>query len=459
MADVRSMFYQVRVPEADRDLLRFLWWPGGDVSAELKDFRMKVHIFGAASSPSCSNFALRRTAEDSQSLFSTEVTDTARSNFYVDDCLRSAPTVEEARTIATEVQAVCARGGFHLTKFVSNKEGVLDEIPPQDRDDQSEQKELDLEERPKVKKALGVKWNMVEDTFGFCVNLREMKTVTRRQILSIIGAVYDPLGIAGPITLSGKLILQELIAMKIGWDETIPESQEQTWTRWLQDLSRLEDLEVRRSLKPEGFGPIVPLSKSRVAPLKRMTVPRLELAAATVAVRLNAVITRELEIPIDQVTFWTDSTTVLRYLNNVTARYQIYVANRLAIIKDESSPSQWRFVRSEENPADDASRGVKAGKLNKERWINGPEFLKKEESEWPSLPDGFEEADEHDAEVIRPRACYATGTQEQSATDRLLQHYSDWHRLRKAVAWMLRCKKYLQVKMLNAGREGEAPVT
>ena len=90
------------------------------------------------------------------------------------------------------------------------------------------------------------------------------------------------------------------------------------------------------------------MAKSRVAPLKEMTVPRMEQAAATVAVRLHATITNELEILIDDVTFWTDSTTVLRYINNEETRYKTYVANRLAVIRDESAPAQWR-VRSGTN--------------------------------------------------------------------------------------------------------------
>ena len=291
------------------------------------------------------------------------------------------------------------------------------------------------------------------------------------------------MGIAGPFILTGKLILQELITLKIGWEEAIPAGQELNWMRWLEELPKLEAFEVARALKPDGFGTIVScqlhhfndasmagygavsylrlandkgqvhcsivMAKSRVAPLKKMTIPRLELAAATVAVRLNAIITKELEIPIDQTIFWTDSTTALRYLNNDTGRYQTFVANRVAIIKDESSPSQWRFVRSEDNPADDASRGVKADTLlDKTRWFHGPDFLRKEESEWPRLPDSFEDKEEEDVDVIQPKVCCVTRAQE-TATDRLLDHYSDWYRLKKAVAWMLRFKKYLQAKRLR----------
>ena len=494
MADVRAMFYQVRVPESDRDLLRFLWWPDGDVSMEPKDYRMNVHIFGAASSPSCSNFALKRTAKDNQDDFSEEALATVRRNFYVDDCLRSLPSVEEAQSLSAELKTLCSRGGFELTKYVSNKEEALDGIPPEDRDGRATEKGLDLAEETRVKKALGVTWNLERDTLGFCVNVRQMEVVTRRRILSVISSVYDPLGVAGPFVLRGKLMLQELIALKIGWDDAVTPSQERKWTIWLEDLPKLEALEVERSLKPEGFGHVVScqlhhfsdasamgygavsylrlvndlgqihcaivMAKSRVAPLKKITIPRLELAAAAVAARLNMVIKKELDMKIDHTTFWTDSTAVLRYLRNETARYQVYVANRLAIIKAESSPSQWRFVRSEDNPADDASRGVKAGTLlNKSRWLHGPEFLHMEESGWPPQPEGLDTPEEHDDEVIRPRVCYTASVEKQNPTDKLIYHYSDWHRLKKAVAWMLRYKKYLQTKSLRCHGRDEGPVT
>ena len=136
-----------------------------------------------------------------------------------------------------------------------------------------------------------------------------------------------------------------------------------------------------------------------------MTVPRLKLAAAAVGARLNAIIRKELEIRIDQITFWTDSTTVLRYLWNETARYQVYVANRLAMIRDESSRSQWRYVKSDEYPADGASRGVKATSLLNHRWLHGPDFLQKEEKEWPTLPEGMEALEPEDDEVLQSKAC------------------------------------------------------
>ena len=129
------------------------------------------------------------------------------------------------------------------------------------------------------------------------------------------------------------------------------------------------------------------MGKARLAPVKPTTIPRLELTAATVSVQVGKMIRRELDVPIDSETFWTDSTTVLKYLRNETRRFQVFVANRVEAIRDETVPTQWRFVNSKCNPADDASHGLKGCELSTQQcWIRGPDFLRLPESEWPALP-------------------------------------------------------------------------
>ncbi|XP_077381791.1 uncharacterized protein LOC144021408 isoform X2 [Festucalex cinctus] len=124
-ADIESMFYQVKVPEHDADLLRFLWWPDGKFNEPLKEFRMTVHLFGATSSPSIASYALRRTAEDNQTTASPEAVQTVLHNFYVDDCLKSVATEEEAVTLIKDLRILCAKGGFTLTKWTRHNRNVL----------------------------------------------------------------------------------------------------------------------------------------------------------------------------------------------------------------------------------------------------------------------------------------------------------------------------------------------
>ena len=115
IADIESMFYQVRVRPDDSDVLRFLWWPGNDLQRRPEEYQMTVHLFGAVSSPSCANFALQKTAEANFQRFDFEVIDTVRRNFYVDDCLKSVPSESEAIRLTADHRKLLERGGFNRT--------------------------------------------------------------------------------------------------------------------------------------------------------------------------------------------------------------------------------------------------------------------------------------------------------------------------------------------------------
>jgi len=120
MADIKSMFHQVRMDQSHVDYLRFLWWPQGDTSRPPKEYCMLVHIFGAVSSPSCAIFALQKTADDNEHGFPPQVAETVRSNFYVDDCVKSVAKETEAIQLVKDLTALCRKGGFQLTQWVSN---------------------------------------------------------------------------------------------------------------------------------------------------------------------------------------------------------------------------------------------------------------------------------------------------------------------------------------------------
>ncbi len=166
MADIESMFYQVKLPAEDSDLLRFLWWSKGDLSKDLEEFRMVVHLFGAVRTTSCSNYALRRCTEDYGDVFNCRTAEVIRNHFYVDDCLTSVPTESDAIQLYKELHAMCAEGGFHLTKWMSNSRGVLNAIPEEDW--VKEVKDLDLNHDVlPMERVLGVQWCAESDTFKF----------------------------------------------------------------------------------------------------------------------------------------------------------------------------------------------------------------------------------------------------------------------------------------------------
>ena len=475
-ADIEAMFHQVKVPSEDRDMLRFLWWPDGNCDQNMIEYRMAVHLFGATSSPSCSNFALRRCAEDNMKEFSSQATDVILNNFYVDDCLASVATEEEAIALYHELRAICLKGGFLLNKWISNSRRVLAVIPEVDRAKEVMNLDLDKDILP-VERVLGVHWCIQSDTFGFRINLKH-QPCTRRGILSTVSSIYDPLGMVAPVVLTAKKILQDLCREKIGWDDEVPHNIIQEWMSWIQNLHQLEDFKLDRCFKPINFGPMKAaqlhhfadacedgygtvsylllhnnrdeahcafvMGKARVAPLKPATIPRMELTAATMASRMDTLLRKELQIDLADSIFWTDSTSVLKYINNKTSRFRTFVANRVSQIAKVSHAQQWRYVNSASNPADMASRGLDVRAfLKKKIWPNGPPFLQRPQEEWPQNPDRLEEISPKDCELKCIHGNAAQITEGMDATTRLIHHFSSWTRLKRAAAWMLRLKAWL----------------
>ncbi|XP_028406775.1 uncharacterized protein LOC114529217 [Dendronephthya gigantea] len=187
------------------------------------------------------------------------------------------------------------------------------------------------------------------------------------------------------------------------------------------------------------------MGKSRLAPIKPVTIPRMELSAAVVATKLDLITRQELSFPIDESFFWTDSTCVLRYIENQDKRFQTFVANRVAAIHNASSPAQWSYINTELNPADDASRGVPVESLH--RWIEGPEFLRKSNEFWPKRPAEMAmPVDDADPEIKGRIVCASYCSDASNPVARIIDRYSSWDRLRRIMAWLLRYKaKFLRV--------------
>ncbi|KAK6191251.1 hypothetical protein SNE40_002986 [Patella caerulea] len=155
MAEIKSMFHQVKVPVEDRDCLRFYWWKDGNYHLKPDVFRMTVHLFGAVSSPSCAASALLKTAEDNENLFSKDAIEIIRRNFYVDDCLKSVDSPERAVTLVDDLTRLCQRGGFKLTKWISNDRNVLETISVEEIAKDLVELDLDYGKLP-IEHALGV---------------------------------------------------------------------------------------------------------------------------------------------------------------------------------------------------------------------------------------------------------------------------------------------------------------
>ena len=191
------------------------------------------------------------------------------------------------------------------------------------------------------------------------------------------------------------------------------------------------------------------IGKSRLAPLRSITIPRLELSAAVMSVKIDHMFRRELDLPLVEGIFCFDSTSVIQLIRNTSKRFHTFEANRLSVIHDGSSPEQWRSVDSKSNPADDVSRGLTAECLiESKRWLNGPDFLWKTEECWPKRIVVADLSNEHPDVKPEGRVLMAS---HQNALYPFIDHYSSWDRLKRGVAWLLRFKGYLSSKLHASG--------
>lgn len=205
------MFYQFSITPESQNYLKFLWWKGGDLEKEPQEYRMAVHLFGAASSLGCANFGLKHLARQHKTDYPL-ASMFVEKNFYVDDGLVSVPSIDDAKKLIIESQELCKRGGLRLHKFNSNEEAALTCLNPSERAANIEH--LSFDSIPS-ERALGIWWSVKNDTFSFDISLKAQPP-TRHSCLSVIASLYDPLGFIAPFSLSGKLILQELCHRGIG---------------------------------------------------------------------------------------------------------------------------------------------------------------------------------------------------------------------------------------------------
>ena len=473
-ADIEGMFLQVGVIPKDRPSLRFLWRE--DPTAEVGVFQYVRHIFGSKDSPTCANYALRRTATDNQAMF-PEAARSVLNNFYMDDYLESSPTVEEATRKAEDLVKLLSFGGFKLTKFVSNENSIPSRLEPQ-HDAKTEVKEIPRPEDSSH--VLGLKWNHSTDTLVVSrgTNPEVKPTVTQRVVLSLVSAVYDPIGLVAPYTVKARLLLKDIWRLSgQQWDDNLPPDIAAKFFEWSQELPILGDITIPRAYftgeieslelhlfgdsSQEVFSAVAFLrakvkssktrattelafvfGKARVAPMKTLTIPRLELQAALLASRLRNEIQTALTLEIDKTFMWTDSTTVLQWIHSIE-KQPVFVANRVAEILDLTTTDEWNYVQSNHNPADAGTRGLSAMSLMDSSWLKGPEFLKS--SDWPLKPKEHPQfkvkvkKDTLGAENVSCENEMALSANADSNTSTLeWQKYSSYEKLLRVTAYILR---------------------
>ena len=231
---------------------------------------MSAHVFGGVSSASCSNYTLKRTATNNADQYGQEAAEVVRSNFYVDDLLKSVDNPKTAMILVKNVVDMSKSGGFHLTKFISNNRELLISIPEDQR--RNGVKNADLIGDLPAEKALGIQWNIPDDSFTFNIQVNR-RPLTKRKMLSIISSIYDPLGLASPYFLEGRQLLQTLRNQHVQQDDVVGPEIRKDWEIWKQKLKGVEDIHISRFIKPRMFGKIAETSLHHFSMLRKRAWP------------------------------------------------------------------------------------------------------------------------------------------------------------------------------------------
>lgn len=467
--DVSKMYRAVGLVNSDKDLHRFVW--RSDPGEPLRDFRMTRVTFGVSASSFAANMSLLQNAEEHSLEFPLAV-NAVRQSFYVDDGLTGSDSVDEAIALHRELQELFSRGKFLLRKWNSNSQEVLEDIPPDLREQQIVSTLPSVEE---YSKTLGLEWNTQLDIFRLTVSdLPPLEGLTKRALVSDIAKIFDALGWFTPTTVKMKILLQRVWEAKINWDDVVPTPIQDAWYQWRRELPALSNIQIPRCYFPQGFHTAVVqlhgfcdasedayagvvyirlmdahdnvhislvVSKTKVAPIKRLTIPRLELCGAHVLAKLLHHVREVLSVPLHNVFGWTDSSIVLSWMNGNPRRFKTYVGNRISCIMDLIPPERWRHVRGIENPADCSSRGIFPTELlHHDLWWSGPPWLRLPSTEWPSQSVSLPTESEEEKREL----CMLTIVRRRNPIipyDR----FSSFTRLKRVTAWVFRfvnnCKK------------------
>nr|XP_049706077.1 uncharacterized protein LOC126056582 [Helicoverpa armigera] len=389
-----SLNHMVEV--SDRDNIKGVYLPHHAVIRELITV-----TFGTASAPYLAVKALQQLAVD-ECGDNLDMAKIIVNDFYMDDLMSGAETKEDAFKIYTEITKILGKGGFKLQKWKSNCQELLNKI----RDGNDEALQIKIDELTKI---LGLTWNARDDCFQYSLELKPLAgPVTKRKIIADIARLFDPLGWLAPSIIVAKTLIQKLWLAGLQWDEEVPKNLLKEWVTYRENLASLVDLKIPRWLNTEkkvkqelyGFSDASKLayaavvylrvvdemgvihvsliaSKTKVAPVKQVSIPRLELCGAVLLTKLILEVADVMNIQKENLYAFTDSEVVLAWLNSHPSRWKTFVANRVSEILSNLDTHHWAHVASKQNPADCASRGICPSELSKvSLWWEGPNFLK-----------------------------------------------------------------------------------
>ncbi|OXA55097.1 hypothetical protein Fcan01_10291 [Folsomia candida] len=468
IADIRKAFEMIYVSPSDRNYLRFLWWE--DIEQKIvQELRHKRVVFGVNCSPFLLGAVIEKHCKD-VAPEDAEIAAILLKSMYVDNSVMSVDSVQDLEEYREKSTSILASAMMELRQWEwSTVEGtgigtttvcglVHDSVAiPQE-----------------LTGVLGLKWNKIQDCLGVDIPSDEVpEKVTKRLVLSLVQKFFDPMGYLCPTTLVPKLLLQAACGKNIGWDSEVEENLSKEFRIWWNDSPQLKKIHIPRhafgnsrtaeNLQFHTFcdasskayaavvfvrvdeGGVVRVhllqAKARVSPLKKITIPRLELLGCLIGSRLRSSVIKALSMENIESYFCSDSSTALAWIRR-NDEWGTFVGNRVKEICSLTSQSQWRFVPGVMNPADLPSRGCTPSQLVKSRWWEGPEWLTKPQHEWPSPQV------EYDEEEVRREVKKCVTTRMQVGEAEIpwyLTRYSSYTSNLRLFAWVIRfvdkCRK------------------
>ncbi|VDO05251.1 unnamed protein product [Haemonchus placei] len=418
IADVEKAFHMIHLQETERDAVRFLWLKNTSqppTPDNLQILRFCRLPFGINASPFLLGISIRYGIEKQSNLdkdFQIQLND----NLYVDNVLLTDDSTQSLLRKCQLSKQIFNNMAMNLRQFITNDDICNQSIQPSD-----------LSNTNSIK-ILGIPWNHKTDILSITCKLKHSSTLTKRKVLQLTHSTFDPLGWLIPLLLKAKLFLQDLWKHKYNWDESLSSPLTETWKTIYEqaagfvcsiprviatftikhhcELMTFVDASIRsfaaavylRTINSdEAIRSTLVMARQRPAPLnqqaKTVTIPRLELLALLIGIRLANFVLKEVRLALKEIYVFSDSQVVLSWVQSKT-KMGTFVDNRCQEIRKKMQ--EWTdngilchllYIPSELNPADCATKGLTREQLKNHIWWTGPPFLLKPRSQWPDLPE------------------------------------------------------------------------
>lgn len=454
-ADVQKMYRQILVASEQTRLQRVFW--RANPKDALRAYELQTVTYGTTAASYLAVKCLQKVAEQSAATY-PEASERILRDFYMDDLLTGFDTIEHAETVCLTITDILRNAKFELRKFVSNEPTILEKF----KTDNDSLSVLNIT-GSQTKGTLGLQWCCESDELIYRFRNNTRKAFSKRAILSVVSQIFDPLGLLSPFIITAKILLQTLWKLNLTWDEGVPQDVHSEWSRWTSDLQRLAELKITRhviAVEPRwielhGFSDAsenaygcciyarssdtnnlirtrLICAKTRVAPAKVISIPRLELSGALLLARLMDKVSQALNVNIRETFYWCDSTIVQAWIRHDPGNLKTFVANRVSEISTLTNVNNWRHVPTQDNPADLLSRGVSVRELvEADFWWEGPTWLKESESNWPNTT-------LHSVNKIPERKALKTLVLTKHETNELFHRFSSFSKLQRVTAYCLR---------------------